>query len=397
MEIMKDTKDTDVMIIGAGAAGLMCAIEAGKRGRRVYVLEHNEKIGKKILISGGGRANFTNLYASPSQFLSSVPEFCISALTRYTAQDFITLVESHGIRYHEKKLGQLFCDTTAQEITNLLQKECDRAGVTILLNTKVETITHHTKFTIITNQGEFTCESLVIATGGLTIPKIGATDFGYRIAQQFDIHINETQPALVPLTFNPKDFQRYKDLTGISVDSEVTCNGIKFRENILFTHRGLSGPAILQISSYWNPGDEIIINLLPDLNMQELLIELKKQKVKKELKSLLSDYLPNRLVQKWCDLYFKSKPLNQYSEKEIQLIASQLHQWRIIPAGTEGYHKAEVTKGGIDPRELSSKTMESNKIKGLYFIGEVVDVTGWLGGYNFQWAWSSGWAAGQVV
>lgn len=382
----------DVIIIGAGAAGLMCAIEAGKRGRKVLVIEHAEKLGKKILISGGGRCNFTNANTQPGNFISSNPHFCKSALARYTPNDFIVLVEKHGIKYHEKKPGQLFCDGPAKQIVSMLIDECDDAGVNVIVNCEVKRIIKEEIFHLATSEGEFESDSLVIATGGISIPQMGATDFGYKTAKQFGNKVTKTVPGLVPFTLKEKAFS---ELSGISVDSTVSCNGISFRENILFTHKGLSGPSILQISNYWNEGDEITINLLPDNNIGELLAENPASKM--ELVNFLSKLFSKRFAEKWCDLYFKSKPLNQLKEKEISVISEKLHNWKIIPNGTGGFGKAEVTKGGIDTDELSSKTMESKKVKGLYFIGEVVDVTGWLGGYNFQWAWASGFAAGQYV
>lgn len=382
----------DVIIIGAGAAGLMCAIEAGKRGRKVLVIELAKKIGKKILISGGGRCNFTNTNESSENFISENPHFCKSALARYTSKDFISLVEKHKIKYHEKKLGQLFCDSSAKEIVNMLQDECDRAGVEILVNCTVEELIKNEKFIIKTNQGEFESESLVIASGGISIPQMGATDFGYKIARQFGIKLTKTVPGLIPFTLKQKDFS---ELSGVSIDSIVTCNGISFRENILFTHKGLSGPTILQISSYWKTGDSIYINILPDIDIKQLLTENSESKT--EFVNFLAQFLPKRFTEKWCNIYFKSKPVNRLTEKDMGYIADKIHNWQIIPSGTEGFGKAEVTKGGVDTNELSSKTMESKKVNGLFFIGEVVDVTGWLGGYNFQWAWASGFAAGQYV
>lgn len=388
----------NTIIIGAGAAGLMCAIEAGKRGRKVLVLEHAEKIGKKILISGGGRCNFTNLDVKPENFISNNPHFCKSALARYTPQDFISLVENHGIKYHEKKLGQLFCDGSAKEIVQMLQNECDDAGVEIKVNCTIDKIEQiknsasETSFRITSNIGEFITESLVIATGGISIPQMGATDLGYKIAKQFGLKLTKTVPALVPFTLNEKT---YSDLSGLSIDSIVSCNNICFRENILFTHKGLSGPAILQISSYWNGGDTVKIDLLPETDLPSVLSEHKSNKT--ELVNVLSKFFPKRFAEKWCELNFPTKPVNKLSDKEIEMIEIMLHCWKIVPKGTEGFGKAEVTKGGVDTSELSSKTMESKKVPGLYFIGEVVDVTGWLGGYNFQWAWSSGFAAGEFV
>lgn len=388
----------NTIIIGAGAAGLMCAIEAGNRGRKVLVLEHAEKIGKKILISGGGRCNFTNLDVKPENFISNNPHFCKSALARYTSQDFISLVENHGIKYHEKKLGQLFCDGSAKEIVQMLQKECDEAGVEIIVNCTIDIIEQtknadsETSFRITSNIGEFITESLVIATGGISIPQMGATDLGYKIAKQFGLKLTKTVPALVPFTLSEKS---YSELSGLSIDSIVSCNNISFRENILFTHKGLSGPAILQISSYWNGGDTVNINLLPETDLPSVLNEHKPNKT--ELLNVLSKFFPKRFAEKWCELNFPTKPVNKLSDKEIEMIEIMLHCWKIVPKGTEGFGKAEVTKGGVDTSELSSKTMESKNVPGLYFIGEVVDVTGWLGGYNFQWAWSSGFAAGEFV
>lgn len=382
----------EVIIIGAGAAGLMCAIEAGKRGRNVLVIERAEKIGKKILISGGGRCNFTNTNTGPENFISSNPHFCKSALARYTPNDFISLIEKHGIQYHEKKPGQLFCDGPAKQIVNMLIDECNEAGAEVIMNCEIDSITNEKNFLLKTNRGEFESDSLVIATGGISIPQMGATDFGYKTAKKFGMRVTKTVPGLVPFTLKEKSFS---DLSGISVNSVVTCRGVSFRENILFTHKGLSGPAILQISSYWNEGEEVCINLLPDENIGERIAENRASRM--ELVNFLANRFSRRFAEKWCGVYFKSKPLNQLKEKEITEISERLHNWKIIPGGTEGFGKAEVTKGGIDTDELSSKTMESKKVKGLYFIGEVMDVTGWLGGYNFQWAWASGFAAGQYV
>jgi predicted Rossmann fold flavoprotein len=371
----------------------MCAIEAGKRGRNVLVIEHAEKIGKKILISGGGRCNFTNLNVSSENFISNNPHFSKSALARYTPNDFIRLVEKHGISYHEKKLGQLFCDGSAKQIVEMLQKECDNAGVEILVNCKVEsTNSGNSSFRVNTNIGEFECESLVIASGGISIPQMSATDFGYKAAKQFGIKLTKIVPGLVPFTLKEKSLG---ELSGVSIDSVVSCGKTSFKEAILFTHKGLSGPAILQISNYYNEGDGISINLMPEKRIEELISENKSSKI--ELAAFLSQLFPRRFADKWCSMYFPTKPLNQLREKDIIEIAEKIHKWKITPNGTEGFGKAEVTKGGVDTDELSGKTMESKKVKGLYFIGEVVDVTGWLGGYNFQWAWASGFVAGQYV
>ncbi|HMQ77944.1 MAG TPA: NAD(P)/FAD-dependent oxidoreductase [Ignavibacteria bacterium] len=389
----------NTIIIGAGAAGLMCAIEAGKRGRKVLVLEHAEKIGKKILISGGGRCNFTNLDVKPENFISNNPHFSKSALARYTPQDFISLIEKHGIKYHEKKLGQLFCDGSAKEIVQMLQTECEDAGVDIKVNCTIDKIeqidilqSSETVFRVTSNLGEFASESLVIATGGISIPQMGATDFGYKLAKQFDLKLTKTVPGLVPFILNEAS---YSELSGLSIDSIVTCNNTRFRENILFTHKGLSGPAILQISNYWNEGDEITIDLLPGIDLLSVINEHKPNKT--EFVNVLAKFFPKRFAEKWCELNFPTKPVNRLSDKDIEMIDKLLHNWKLVPKGTEGFGKAEVTKGGVDTNELSSKTMESKKVPGLYFIGEVVDVTGWLGGYNFQWAWASGSAAGQYV
>ncbi len=385
----------DVVIIGAGAAGLMCAIEAGKRGHSVVVVEHNASIGEKIRISGGGRCNFTNVTAENKNFLSANPHFCKSALARFTAEDFIALVEKHGINYHEKKLGQLFCDEGAQQIIDMLLKECAQANVEICTGCTVSGVRKDGNFIIVTNVGEFVSASLVIATGGLSIPKLGATNFGYSTAKQFGLKVTKLKPGLVPLTVAPDDLEFFRTLSGVSLDAIVRCNGVEFRENILFTHRGLSGPAILQISSYWNDGDVITINVLPDIDILQLF--LTHHQSKKEITTVLDQHLPKRFVDNWCDKLGGSKLMHTYSRKELERIAHDLHNWQIIPNGTEGFGKAEVTVGGVDTDELSSKTMEAKKIAGLYFIGECVDVTGWLGGFNFQWAWSSGWVAGQYA
>ncbi|MEK6300848.1 MAG: NAD(P)/FAD-dependent oxidoreductase [Acidobacteriota bacterium] len=394
----------DVIVIGAGAAGLFCAIEAGKRGRKVLVLEHAERVGKKILISGGGRCNFTNVYTSSENFISANPHFCKSALARYTPADFIALVEKHGIAYHEKKLGQLFCDGSSQQIIDLLLRECLDAGVSIRCGCQVSKVRKNDSFRIETNQGSFVSTSLVIATGGLSIAPLGATDFGYRLAEQFGLRIEEPRPGLVPLTLTPEMQTKLAQLSGVSLDVTVSCSERdlrelrEFRENILITHRGLSGPAILQISSYWQPGEPISINLLPDEDALEILTGRNSaQSSEVELATILSRYFPKRFAQAWCELYAASKPLKQYDSRELQDIAYKLHTLAITPSGTEGFKKAEVTAGGVATTELSSRTMEAKRVPGLYFIGEVVDVTGQLGGYNFQWAWASGYAAGEFV
>jgi predicted Rossmann fold flavoprotein len=388
-------REYDVIIIGAGAAGLFCAIEAGKRGRRVLVIEHTDRVGKKIAISGGGRCNFTNIHTTPANFISANPHFCRSALARYTPADFIALIQKHGIAYHEKKLGQLFCDGSAREIIEMLLAECRIANVEVRLQCQVRSVTRDQLFSLETNQGTFAAASLVIASGGLSIPPIGATDFGYQVARQFGLRIEEPRPALVPLTLSPDVQTRLGTLSGVSVDVVASYDGAHFRENMLITHRGLSGPAILQISSYWHPGEDISIDLLPETNVAELFESNRSSDL--ELANLLARYLPRRFAQAWCELYAESKPMRQYGRNELREIAGSLGSMKIAPSGSEGFKKAEVTAGGVATTELSSKTMEANKLKGLYFIGEVVDVTGHLGGYNFQWAWASGYAAGQFV
>ena len=386
---------TDVLIIGGGAAGLLCAIEAGKRGRRVLILEQADRIGKKILVSGGGRCNFTHRSATPNHYLSANPSFCISALSRYTPEDFITLVEKHGIRYTEKNPGQLFCDQRSPAILALLEEECRAAKVEIRCRCRTLRIEKPSHFRVETDQGSWEAETVVIAGGGLSLPKLGASDFGYRIAEQFGLRLTELRPALVPLIFHPDDQKHFSTLSGISLPATVQCDGAEFHENILFTHRGLSGPAILQISSYWREGHSIWINLFPNADAKELLFQQAKSKLK--FANWMSLHFPHRFALKWSELFADVKPLNQYSPKELEALAHRLQHWEIRPEGTEGYRKAEVTLGGVDTRDLSPKTMEARTVPGLYFIGEVTDVTGHLGGYNFQWAWSSGYAAGQAV
>ena len=409
----------DAIILGAGAAGLLCAIEAGRRNRRVLLIDHADKAGKKILISGGGRCNFTNLHARPENFLSENPHFAKSALSRYTPADIIALVEQHRIPYHEKTLGQLFCDCSAHDILTTLERECANAKVQTLLGTKIISITHDSNFRVETSQGAFHATSVVIATGGLSIPKMGATAFGYEIAKQFDIKIVPTRPALVPLVFTPEDTAHWCDLSGLSTEAIATTAAPKrtrtappaFREKILITHRGLSGPAILQISSYWRPGEPIHLDLAPGLNVMEPMLASRppvqsptraqvfapvRTHPPRDLNAtydLLRPILPARLAERWLTLH----PPPDWTNPGLAAFESNLHRWTIIPAGTEGYAKAEVTAGGIDTNELDAKTMQSKKVPGLYFIGEVVDVTGWLGGYNFQWAWASAAAAGRSL
>ena len=388
----------DVIIIGAGAAGLMAAIEAGKRGRKVLLVDHSKKIGEKIRISGGGRCNFTNLHTEPSKFLSNNPKFVRSALSQYTQQDFINLIKKHNIKFHEKKLGQLFCDQSAQQIVEMLLTECELANVEIKKEFIVKDVSKYKdQYLIISEQDTYSCESLVIATGGLSIPKIGATDFGYKIAKKFNLDVIETLPGLVPLTFSEKILNICKELTGLSVEAIVSFKKTLFQEGMLFTHRGLSGPSILQISSYWKMGQNININLLPKLNVYNFLEEKKKSNPKQDISTIISDLLPKRLAQIICNENKVSGNIWEISNKTLRELSEAINTWIIKPTGSEGYRTAEVTLGGVNTNELSSQTMMSNKHKGLFFIGEVVDVTGHLGGYNFQWAWSSGYVAGKYV
>jgi predicted Rossmann fold flavoprotein len=382
----------DVVVLGAGAAGLMCAAEAGKRGRRVALIERANRAGKKILISGGGRCNFTNIHCQPENFISANPHFAKSALARYGAADFIALVEEHGIPYHEKTLGQLFCDHSASDITNMLESECRDAGVRIFLNSRIREIQHTTGFTVRTESDEFHSSALVVATGGLSIPVMGATSFGYDLARQFGLKIAMTRPALVPLVLGPTERGQYCDLSGVSTEVIVATNGQSFREKMLITHRGLSGPAILQISSYWRQDNTIRIDLAPD---RDLTTRVRNAKIRDMamVRSALQGILPKRLAARWFDLHAPSDG----SDPALAELERQVHAWVLKPVGTEGYEKAEVTVGGVDTDELSSKTMESRKVRGLFFVGEVVDVTGHLGGHNFQWAWASGAAAGRAA
>lgn len=388
--------ETDVIIIGSGASGLMCAIEAGKRGRKVLVLDHANKAGKKILMSGGGRCNFTNYTIEPVNYISHNPHFCKSALSRYTQWDFLALIGRYQIPFHERDHGQLFCDESAKDILDMLLAECDKAGVVVQLNTRIDSVERLAdQFHLKTSHGNFTCQSLVVATGGLSIPKMGATPFGYKIAEQFGIKVLPTRAGLVPFTLQPEDKEKFSALSGIAVPCVVSNKRQSFSENVLFTHRGLSGPAMLQISSYWRAGEEIVINLLPQVNLETELKAKRQQKVKNKLKTILEGYLPKRLISSFLPEDLLDLSLQDVSDKQIQQVADQLHSWTIKPNGTEGYRTAEVTSGGVDCDAVSSKTMESKQVPGLYFIGEVLDVTGWLGGYNFQWAWSSAWCAGQ--
>lgn len=384
----------DALIVGGGAAGLMCAIEAGKRGRRAAVLEHSERIGKKILISGGGRCNFTNIHCQPENFLSANTHFAKSALSRYTPADFIALVEKHKIRYHEKTLGQLFCDGSAREIVSMLEEECRAAGVAIFVRTKVEEVRRPEQFELQTEENEFRAPVLVIASGGLSIPKIGATSFGYDVARQFGLQIVEPRPGLVPLILTSEDQSRYCDLSGVSTEVIASCEGgPQFREEMLITHRGLSGPAILQLSSYWKNGAQIRIDLAPGAGVASEFRDPKKPRTSTALRSELRKFMPNRLADRWLDLH---RPAS-WSNSSLDSLERNLHSWTIFPVSTEGFQKAEVTVGGVSTGEVSAKTLESRKVRGLFFIGEVVDVTGHLGGFNFQWAWASGAAAGRAL
>ncbi|GLY61525.1 membrane protein [Pectobacterium carotovorum subsp. carotovorum] len=391
----------DAVIIGAGAAGMFCAAQAGQRGLRVLLLDNGKKAGRKILMSGGGRCNFTNMYAEPTAYLSHNPHFCKSALARYTQWDFISLVNSHRIAYHEKTLGQLFCDDSAQQIVDMLVTECERANVTLLLRSEVTSVEKSDdRFTIQLNNGtSFQSSSLVVASGGLSMPGLGATPFGYQLAAQFDINVLPTRAALVPFTLHKPLLEQLQTLSGISVPTVVTAeNGVTFRENILFTHRGLSGPAVLQISSYWQAGEFVTINLLPDRDLTQLINDERAAHPNQSLKNTLAQWLPKRLVECLQELgQLPDVTLKQLNSAQQTQIEQSLQQWRVQPNGTEGYRTAEVTIGGVDTRALSSKTMEASAVSGLYFIGEVVDVTGWLGGYNFQWAWSSAWACAQAL
>ena len=388
----------DAIIIGGGAAGLMCALTAGQRGRRVLVIEHAERCGKKILMSGGGRCNFTNTGATPAQYLSANPHFCKSALARYTPADFIDMVERHGIAYHEKELGQLFCDESSKQIVRMLLDECEWAGVEIATGCSVQGIEHgEGRFTVRTTQGTCTAPALVVASGGLSIPRMGATGFGYQIARQFGHEVLPTRAGLVPLTLSGTHLERLGDLSGLSLPVEVRCGKVAFRNAMLLTHRGVSGPAILQISSYWREGDPLAINLLPGQEARALLDDWNATRRDAQLQTLLGEVLPKRFAQRLVENGLPNKPMRQFNPRELEAVASTLSAWPLVASGTEGYRTAEVTLGGVDTDGLSSSTMMSKTLPGLYFIGEVVDVTGWLGGYNFQWAWASGRAAGMAL
>ncbi|MGA9967168.1 MAG: NAD(P)/FAD-dependent oxidoreductase [Terriglobales bacterium] len=383
----------DVLILGGGAAGFLCALEAGKRGRRVAVIERAERAGKKILISGGGRCNFTNIHCRPENFISANPHFAKSALARYTPSDFIALVEKHRIPYHEKTLGQLFCDRSARDITDMLESECRDARVRLFVKTSIQEVLRTTEFVVRTGETEFRAPVLVVSTGGLSIPKMGATGLGYDLARQFGLAIREPRPALVPFVFNDEDRGRYCDLAGVSADVAVSFGQQRFREKMLITHRGLSGPAILQISSYWKPAHAVAIDLAPGSDATAALRDAQTPRNIATMKSALHNFLPNRFASRWLDLH----PPSAWTNSGLAELEHSVHKWSVIPAGTEGYGKAEVTAGGVDTNELSAKTMESRKVPGLFFIGEVVDVTGHLGGFNFQWAWASGACAGRAM
>ena len=392
------TEKFDVIVVGAGAAGMMSAIEAGKRGRKVLLVDHAKKIGEKIRISGGGRCNFTNIHTHPSKFISNNPKFVISALKQYTQNNFIDLIKKHNIKFHEKKLGQLFCDESAQQIIDMLLLECEMANVVLKKDTTIDDIDKQDdKYFIVVGDDKYFCESLIIATGGLSIPKIGASKFGYDIAQKFNLKVIETLPALVPLTFSEKILAICKELTGLSVEAVVSFKKTFFEEGMLFTHRGLSGPSILQISSYWKMGDDIKVNLSPKLDVDKFLNDRKTSNPKHDINNIVSEILPKRLAHIICNSNNVGGNICELSNKVLTSLSNSINAWAINPTGTEGYRTAEVTLGGIDTEEISSKTMMSNKHPGLFFIGEVVDVTGHLGGYNFQWAWSSGYVAGQYA
>jgi predicted Rossmann fold flavoprotein len=393
-------KDPDVIVLGGGAAGLMCALTAGQRGRRVLLLEGSNKIGKKILMSGGGRCNFTNKHCAPTNFLSDNPQFCISALSRFTPWDFIALVESHNIKYHEKTLGQLFCNESSRQILDMLVAECTAAGVEIITHATIDKVDYDNCYGITTDKGRFFATSLVVATGGLSIPKMGASDFGYRLARQFGHSVLDTRAGLVPFTFTGHVHERLERLSGVSVRATVTANRAIFTEDLLFTHRGLSGPAILQASSFWHPGGDIVVNLLPDVNVATALISAKESRGDARLRTIVAEWLPRALVAELQAIFWPGKahmPLREMRDADLVSVARNLQAWHLKPAATEGYRTAEVTIGGVNTKELSSKNLSSKLQADLYFIGEVVDVTGHLGGHNFQWAWASGHAAGLVV
>ena len=391
-------ESVDVVVIGGGFAGLMCALTAGQRGRRVRVLEHANRVGKKILMSGGGRCNFTNTGTTAANFLSANPHFCKSALARFRPAQFIDMVERHGIAYHEKELGQLFCDDSSKQIVRMLLDECEAGGVRIDTSCRVDGVERiDGGFVVQTALGPIRTSALVVATGGLSIPSMGATGFGYELARQFGHTVLPTRAGLVPLTLSGKHQERFEGLSGVALPVSARCNGQQFDNFMLITHRGVSGPAILQISSYWRPGDDLRLDLLPQADAFAALKDLQARRPAAELRTVLADVLPKRFAERLCEVWFESRPIKQFNDPELRAIATQLQDWPLVASGTEGYRTAEVTLGGVDTDELSSSTMQSKRVPGLYFIGEVVDVTGWLGGYNFQWAWASGHAAGVAV
>lgn len=399
---MADPENFDAIVIGAGAAGMMCAMTAGARGRRVLLLDHADAPGKKILISGGGRCNFTNLYAGPENFLSGNPHFCKSALARYTQHDFIALIDKHGIAWHEKTLGQLFCDGPAKAVVAMLMAECDSVGVDLRLSHRITDIDRpeaggQGRFRISTDKGDFAADSVVLASGGLSIPKIGATGFAHDVARRFGLKLSDIRPGLVPLTFADDELDMMRSLSGVSLDCVATAGRTSFAEAMLFTHRGLSGPAILQISSCWRDGGEITLDMLPGSDAAALLIDAKRDRPRVEGKTVLADLVPSRLAAALAERHLPARPMGEMPDRTLAALGALINRWRLTPAGSEGYAKAEVTLGGIDTGELSSKTMEARNVPGLFVIGEAVDVTGWLGGYNFQWAWSSGFAAGEAA
>jgi len=393
----------DVLVIGGGAAGLMCAITAGRRGLRAHVVEHANRVGKKILMSGGGRCNFTNTGATPANYLSANPHFCKSALARYTPADFVELVDSHGIAWHEKELGQLFCDDSSKQIVAMLLAECDVAGVQVHTSCEVQRVVHGDAgdFHLHTTLGVFVAPALVVACGGLSIPRMGATGFGYELARQFGHAVLPTRAGLVPLTLSGKHQERLAELSGVAFAANAQCNGASFTNSVLLTHRGVSGPSILQISSYWQPGDTLLLDLLPGEDALDTLMQLRRERPAAELRTLLGERLPRRFAQRLCEIWLApwqpQRPIRRFSDRELREVAQVLQAWPLVASGTEGYRTAEVTLGGVDTDQLSSSTMQSKHVPGLYFVGEVVDVTGWLGGYNFQWAWASAHAAGTAL
>lgn len=393
----------DVIVIGGGAAGLMCALTAGQRGRRVLLIEHAKRVGSKILMSGGGRCNFTNTGAAPANYLSNNPHFCKSALARYRPADFIELVERHRIAWHEKELGQLFCDDSAKRIVRMLLDECNAAGVVIRTGCTIERVLHgvddneHAPFRVHANLGTYASAALVVASGGLSIPSMGASGFGYELARQFGHRVLPTRAGLVPLTLSGKHQERLSDLSGVALPVIASCNGQSFHNFMLITHRGISGPAILQISSYWQPGDDLRLDLLPGTDVLAQLQQAQRERPASELKTVLGEWLPKRFAQRLCEVWLSNRPIKQFNPPQLREIADVLQHWPLVASGTEGYRTAEVTLGGVDTDQISSSTMQSRLVPGLYFVGEVLDVTGWLGGYNFQWAWASAHAAGMAV